>query len=1000
MNNLKRKKDMCIGAALPVPPTKVLIDVHSSSSSSVSSSSSNSNDGKDSSEFSFSVDGNKDQRPHTTTLLVTPPDKVNLFTDQALTGEVTSKGGEYAAISTSVPSPLRNPQSDLSLRMEIDVLKKRNEELTENLNTLVSNRSEINLHSLANLQSQLSKKDKILDKMKEEKSEMTIAVTNARSSVQYHRDRHTSLSEYCRRRGMKTMAVSGLDVDEPAESTNETTNNNNNRWSVLQKCRSSLKTLVALMETYASQSGTSVFALQTLSTQVVEAIFMPTLARGESRKAMVKIVKCHLRKTVFSPERILRAMDDHVSLNYTGISILRSLETDKKKYFHGSMLPSTAELQRCAAVVEWYGNTVTPFTIGLASSGTGERISFNPADVLRVCVVANGLESAAKVRPVLIGEAVDGAPLTKNVGVVMFGFKGADRGMKDPITGKVIPVQSPKNVMPATVFVGNETKKSMANEVGPFFKKADLLCRETVTIKHGWKPIELTATMDMSASQKCVGRGGASGNVKFFCHACSKTSQNIAVPNIRYCRWCVQMGHDGKPDSMGRIIKCYHTEMMTASKMEELEEELSLMKEILFSTVEDINDLRHESSLLMDENPGGGGNAESQRNPESIHFDLTQCGNTERREYNRLLTNDLQVRNQDFRSGSIRIRQKRLQNLLVEEWAYLRTSDTVQHAGSGGTAQAKAVYMLLQQPPCILHGECRQSIKLAECVLNEGMNNALEGKSFTTPSEKGEVGHHAFVSAVEAALNSKIFGKDDDLGHYHLPVSKDKKEIGQIKFTNGRARKVIDNIECLIEICVVDDERRITWEKSLVDYRAGMKLLLSHRDLTPEEIFQFQKHADGHTHYWLELYGKYGMTNYFHFWSDGHYTEFLFKWGNLFQHSQQGWEAFNGLLKTFYFRRTQRGGRTGLGTGKKSKLKPVARWLQRRMVWMAQEVTYDEMVEMRQQHFNRSESEDSDDEDLTSLTDQSVVGPDAVSHSDNVDSDDGLDSDDDSEFFF
>jgi hypothetical protein len=67
---------------------------------------------------------------------------------------------------------------------------------------------------------------------------------------------------------------------------------------------------------------------------------------------------------------------------------------------------------------------------------------------------------------------------------------------------------------------------------------------------------------------------------------------------------------------------------------------------------------------------------------------------------------------------------------------------------------------------------------------------------------------------------------------------------------------------------------------------------------------------------------------------------------------------------------------------------------------MAQEVTCDEMVEMRQQHFNRSESEDSDDEDLTSLTDQSVVGPDAVSHSDNVDSDDGLDSDDDSEFFF
>jgi hypothetical protein len=267
-------------------------------------------------------------------------------------------------------------------------------------------------------------------------------------------------------------------------------------------------------------------------------------------------------------------------------------------------------------------------------------------------------------------------------------------------------------------------------------------------------------------------QGWASGNVKFFCHACSKTSQNIVVPNIKYCRWCVQMGHDGTPDSMGRIIKCYHTEMMTESKVEELEEELALMKEILLSTVEDIIDLRHESSLLMDENPGGGGNAESQRNPASIHFDLTQCSNTERREYNRLLTNDLHLRNQDFRSGSIRIRQKRLQNLLVEECAYLRTSDTVQHATSG-SAKAKALYMLLQQPPCILHGECRQTIKMVECVLNEGMNNALEGRSFNTPSEQGEKGHHAFVTAVESIINTKIFGEEDDIGHWHLPVSKD-----------------------------------------------------------------------------------------------------------------------------------------------------------------------------------------------------------------------------------
>ena len=54
----------------------------------------------------------------------------------------------------------------------------------------------------------------------------------------------------------------------------------------------------------------------------------------------------------------------------------------------------------------------------------------------------------------------------------------------------------------------------------------------------------------------------------------------------------------------------------------------------------------------------------------------------------------------------------------------------------------------------------------------------------------------------------------------------------------------------------------------------------------------------------------------------GHY-------GNLYEHSQQGWEGLNALLKSVFFRRTQRG-----GGRKKSRLKPMARWIQRRMLWL------------------------------------------------------------------
>ena len=68
--------------------------------------------------------------------------------------------------------------------------------------------------------------------------------------------------------------------------------------------------------------------------------------------------------------------------------------------------------------------------------------------------------------------------------------------------------------------------------------------------------------------------------------------------------------------------------------------------------------------------------------------------------------------------------------------------------------------------------------------------------------------------------------------------------------------------------------------------------------------------------------------------SSGHLSVYLKKWKNLYRHSQQGWEAFNSLLKTFYFRRTQRGGVSNAGRGRKSRLLPVGRWLQRRVIWL------------------------------------------------------------------
>jgi hypothetical protein len=74
--------------------------------------------------------------------------------------------------------------------------------------------------------------------------------------------------------------------------------------------------------------------------------------------------------------------------------------------------------------------------------------------------------------------------------------------------------------------------------------------------------------------------------------------------------------------------------------------------------------------------------------------------------------------------------------------------------------------------------------------------------------------------------------------------------------------------------------------------------------------------------------------------SSGHIAEYMFRWRNLHRFSQQGWEHFNALLKVFFFRRTSHGGHVGysedrlLAGAQKNKLRPIARWLQRRMLWI------------------------------------------------------------------
>ena len=111
-----------------------------------------------------------------------------------------------------------------------------------------------------------------------------------------------------------------------------------------------------------------------------------------------------------------------------------------------------------------------------------------------------------------------------------------------------------------------------------------------------------------------------------------------------------------------------------------------------------------------------------------------------------------------------------------------------------------------------------------------------------------------------------------------------------------------------------------------------MKALQQKTDFTDEQIDDFQCLADRFFGKCVALVGYDGITNYMHMIGAGHIRYYLRKWRNLNRFQNQGWEAYNAMIASFWHHRTKRGG-GGKNQVDSSKIKPIARWILRLMLW-------------------------------------------------------------------
>ena len=110
-------------------------------------------------------------------------------------------------------------------------------------------------------------------------------------------------------------------------------------------------------------------------------------------------------------------------------------------------------------------------------------------------------------------------------------------------------------------------------------------------------------------------------------------------------------------------------------------------------------------------------------------------------------------------------------------------------------------------------------------------------------------------------------------------------------------------------------------------------------DFSDDDIVKFQRDIDLWYHVWMNLTGREGMTHYIHLFGAGYISYYLNKYFNLYRYSNQSQERLNKSVKRFYLQHTQQGdhgkcaGNDVFETYICQETKPIARWLQRVIMW-------------------------------------------------------------------
>jgi hypothetical protein len=345
---------------------------------------------------------------------------------------------------------------------------------------------------------------------------------------------------------------------------------------------------------------------------LVDSLWDETFLDGAVQSCMITKVREYLRTYVFTPWKILRAMDlTGFNLNLSGLEVLRRVDV-AGKYMRG-IIPSKSTILRSARKVEAAALEFCPFKmIGKTfredgespeannssnnsdseDSDIGEGFEFDEKALTKTLFDAYGLLKVAKSRPVDLGLASDGAKLTNSISHVTAGLKFNDMALHDPITKEPLLLHNPDSLVqsrnlcfPIRMVIALDNKKTLDGfrplyntfRTGEVAKALDC---------HDFK---MSFPGDMKLQWGALDSGGAAKVKEEFCYICPCRSQTLHMPQDKSrCGIC-------RDKPLNELEECYHYPFMADPEVrQDMAEEIELLDSLLVEDAINANDEKQD----------------------------------------------------------------------------------------------------------------------------------------------------------------------------------------------------------------------------------------------------------------------------------------------------------------------------------------------------------------------------------------------------------------------